>query len=296
MFDVVISYARSTAKTAEAVEEQLRALGYRVWRDDQLPTHRPYADVIEERVRAAKAVVVIWSSDAAKSHWVRSEADAAREAGTLVQVSADGAVPPMPFNQIHCAEMSGWAGDTRAAAWRKVVDSVAELVGAATEATPPRSLDRPTDGAPLLAVLAFENLSNDEDLRYFSDGVSGEILQTLVRATGLKVIGRGSSFQLRGQDKAASRVAAALKATHVLDGSVRRSGQRVRIAASLVECARARRRSGRTGLIASYPTSSRCRTTSPPRWPPPWRLYSREPARPKPSTRSPMTSTCARQI
>jgi adenylate cyclase len=53
----------------------------------------------------------------------------------------------------------------------------------------------------------------------------------------LKVIGRGSSFQFRGAEKAAARVARALKATHVLDGSVRRSGSRLRISASLIECA-----------------------------------------------------------
>ena len=63
-----------------------------------------------------------------------------------------------------------------------------------------------------------------------------EILQTVSRTTKLKVIGRGSSFQFRGPDKAAAKVAQALKATHVLDGSVRRSGKRVRIAASLIEC------------------------------------------------------------
>ena len=52
----------------------------------------------------------------------------------------------------------------------------------------------------------------------------------------LKVIGRGSSFHFRGPEKAAAHIARALKATHVLDGSVRRSGNKVRIAANLIEC------------------------------------------------------------
>jgi TolB-like protein len=89
----------------------------------------------------------------------------------------------------------------------------------------------------LLAVLAFDNLSNDADMEFFSEGVSEEILQTVARAAELKVIGRGSSFQFRGADKAAAHVASVLKATHVLDGSVRRSENRVRISASLIECA-----------------------------------------------------------
>jgi adenylate cyclase len=239
MSDVFISYARSMVREAVAIEAELRALGYSVWRDDQLPTHRVYADVLEERVNAAKAVVVIWSADALKSDWVRAEADAARQAAKLVQLSLDGVAPPMPFNQIHCAEMKGWSGDVRAPAWRKVVESVIELVGAATRSTSPASPSpgRSAADGPLLAVLAFDNISGDEELLYFTDGVSEEILQTVARTTQLKVIGRGSSFQFRGADKAAAKVAQALNATHVLDGSVRRSGQRVRIAANLIECA-----------------------------------------------------------
>ena len=121
---------------------------------------------------------------------------------------------------------------------------------------------------PLLAVLAFDNLSGDAEMAYFSDGVSEEILQTVARGAELKVIGRGSSFQFRGRDKAAAHVAAALKATHVLDGSVRRSGNKVRIAANLIECERRDDASGRIVSTASSPTSSRCRTRSPPPSPP----------------------------
>ena len=99
------------------------------------------------------------------------------------------------------------------------------------------ALESATTTEPLLAVLAFENLSRDEDMAYFCDGVSEEILQTVARGAALRVVGRGSSFQFRGADKAAAHVASVLKATHVLDGSVRRSGDRVRIAAHLIECA-----------------------------------------------------------
>jgi TolB-like protein len=90
---------------------------------------------------------------------------------------------------------------------------------------------------PRLAVLAFDNLSGDKDLTYFSDGVSAEILDTVVRGSALRVIAPSSSFQFRGPDKVVRRVAADLQATHLLDGSVRRSGGRVRISARLIECA-----------------------------------------------------------
>jgi adenylate cyclase len=95
----------------------------------------------------------------------------------------------------------------------------------------------PAPDRPKIAVLAFDNLSGDPETAYFSDGVSEEILQTVSRNTNLAVIARASSFQFRGPAKAAARVSAELKVTHLLDGSVRRSGDRVRIFAELVDCA-----------------------------------------------------------
>ena len=239
MADVFVSYARSTVGQAERIADELRALGYSVWRDDQLPAHRAFSDVIEERLRAAKAVIVVWSADAKQSHWVRAEADLAREAGTLVQLSIDGAIPPMPFSQIQCADMNGWSGDPNAAGWRKVVSSVAALTGGAAVEEPGarERAKAPRSDEPLLAVLPFDNVSSDRELSYFSDGVSDEIRETIARGADLKVIGRGSSFQFRGAEKAAAHVAAQVKATHVLDGSVQRSGQKLRITAELVDCA-----------------------------------------------------------
>jgi TolB-like protein len=87
-----------------------------------------------------------------------------------------------------------------------------------------------------LAVLPFDNLSGEADLRYFSDGIAEEILQAVARTTSVKVIGRSSSFQFRGADKALARVARGLGCSHVLDGSVRRSAGRVRVSAQLTEC------------------------------------------------------------
>jgi adenylate cyclase len=68
---VFISYARSTEEQAIKVEKALRDAGYGVWRDAELPAHRSYADVIEERLKAANAVVVLWSTEAARSQWKR---------------------------------------------------------------------------------------------------------------------------------------------------------------------------------------------------------------------------------
>ena len=67
MSHVFISYARPDEPLASRIADGLREGGFEVWRDDELPAHRPYAEVIEERINAAKAVVVLWSAEAAKS-------------------------------------------------------------------------------------------------------------------------------------------------------------------------------------------------------------------------------------
>lgn len=84
---------------------------------------------------------------------------------------------------------------------------------------------------PLLAVLAFDNLSPDPDMQFFSDGISEEIIQRVSRGARIPVIGRLSSFQFRGERKASATQV--LNCTHVLDGSVRRQGGHVRISAHL---------------------------------------------------------------
>jgi adenylate cyclase len=70
--EIFISYARSAQPQAGAIADALRAGGYSVWWDDDLPAHRAYNDVIAERLNSAKAVLVVWSRDGASSEWVRA--------------------------------------------------------------------------------------------------------------------------------------------------------------------------------------------------------------------------------
>lgn len=235
MSDVFISYARSTAAQAQQVAQALRALGYGVWRDDELPAHRAYAEVIEERLREAKAVVVVWSAEAVKSEWVQSEADRARADGKLVQLRLDGATLPMPFDRIQCADLAGWDGDPEAPGWRKVAASVAELAGAATRASAPAARPEPAPRNLSICVLPFANMSGDPEQEYFSDGISEDIITDLSKVSALFVISRNSSFRFKGQHVDLPKVAKELEVSHVLEGSVRKSGARVRITAQLID-------------------------------------------------------------
>ena len=88
-----------------------------------------------------------------------------------------------------------------------------------------------------VAVLPFADMSPDSDQAYFADGISEEVLNVLVRIPGLQVAGRTSSFSYRGQDQDLRIIGDALDVSHVLEGSVRRSGTRLRITAQLIRSA-----------------------------------------------------------
>ncbi|MFK7958728.1 MAG: hypothetical protein AB8B96_21730 [Lysobacterales bacterium] len=86
-----------------------------------------------------------------------------------------------------------------------------------------------------IAVLPFVNMSSDQEQEYFADGISEEILNALVKANGLRVAGRTSSFSFKGKGNTIKQIAEALNVAHVLEGSVRKQGNRVRITAQLIK-------------------------------------------------------------
>jgi adenylate cyclase len=228
---VFVSYARPDEARADRVAEALRSAGYEVWRDDELPAHRAYAEVIEEHLNAAKAVVVLWSIHSAKSQWVRAEADSARNRQLLVQASLDGTIPPMPFNQIQCADLNGSGNPTKNHGWSKLVRSLQELAGDAQERTP--TPHRQQEVA--ICVLPFSNMSGDPEQEYFSDGVSEDITTDLSKVSALAVTARNTAFQFKGKAVDVCEVARRLGVSHVLEGSVRTAGGRVRITAQLID-------------------------------------------------------------
>ena len=92
-------------------------------------------------------------------------------------------------------------------------------------------------GDKSIAVLPFVNLSDDPGQEYFSDGVAEEILNLLARLPGLRVISRSTAFTFKGQDITIPEAAQKMNVAHILEGSVRTAGGRVRITAQLIEAA-----------------------------------------------------------
>ena len=90
-------------------------------------------------------------------------------------------------------------------------------------------------GNKSIAVLPFVNMSADPEQEYFSDGISEELLNLLAKIPELRVISRSSAFSFKGKDIAIPAVAEQLNVAHVLEGSVRKAGKRVRITAQLID-------------------------------------------------------------
>ncbi len=92
-----------------------------------------------------------------------------------------------------------------------------------------------TPETPSIAVLPFTNMSADPENEFFSDGITEEILHALAQIPSMRTAARTSSFAFKGRNLDVSKVAAELRVKHILEGSVRRAGERVRITAQLID-------------------------------------------------------------
>ena len=101
----------------------------------------------------------------------------------------------------------------------------------------PRAAESAQPDAKSVAVLAFANLSDDKGNEYFSDGISEELLNVLAKVPGLKVTARTSAFHFKGKDTPIPEIAKQLGVAYVVEGSVRKQGDKVRITAQLIKAA-----------------------------------------------------------
>ncbi len=269
--NVFLSYSREDRTQAEAVVRALELRGCKVWWDGLLVGGMAFANTTEQALENAAAVVVLWSTISVESHWVRDEATRGRDRGCLVPATIDGTMPPLGFRQYQVIDLTRWRGKPDA----PEIDAINYAIRAAhgsADSEPPRLAQAPpaalsrrhwllgvggmsaatlagagwlwwrraapaTAGASpnSIAVLPFANLSSDSNQSYFSDGLTGEIRATLARNRRLSVIAQVSSEAAGVGQKDARSMAAYLGVSYLLNGSVQRSGDMVRIAAELVE-------------------------------------------------------------
>jgi TolB-like protein len=105
---------------------------------------------------------------------------------------------------------------------------------AVTNSAPTHPASATPDSGPSIAVLPFVNMSSDREQEYFSDGLSEELLNELTRIPNLRVIGRTSAFAFKGKNEDLRTIGETLGVDHILEGSVRKSGDLLRITAQLI--------------------------------------------------------------
>ena len=106
---------------------------------------------------------------------------------------------------------------------------------ATNESSPPEQAKAPAIPEKSIAVLPFQNLSDDKNTGYFSDGITEEILNALAQIPNLKVAARRSAFQFKGNDLDLKKIGLALGVAHILEGSLQKAGDQVRINVRLVD-------------------------------------------------------------
>jgi hypothetical protein len=126
--DIFLSYAREDRPTARAYAECLTEEGFSVWWDASLRSGETFDEVIEQRLRAAKAVVVLWSPRSVASRWVRAEATLADRRNKLAPAIIEACDRPIIFELTHAAELTDWTGDRADARWRTFVEDLQRLV------------------------------------------------------------------------------------------------------------------------------------------------------------------------
>jgi TolB-like protein/tetratricopeptide (TPR) repeat protein len=264
---VFLSYFRNDELRARALVSALEGHGFSVWWDGLIDGGSAYADRIQEALSAADAVVVLWSEQSARSHWVRDEATFARDNNRLVPASIDGTRAPLGFRQIQSIDLSDWNEQPDAPEFEALCRSIRAVAGIeshgrAAAIRPRGRLSRRQAligagaagavlavagggyivlrgsglaGAERIAVLPFQNLSGNPEQDYFSDGLAEELRATLSQSDQLAVAAQTSSESFRDLRTDAKSMAKALGVAYLIEGSVRRSPDEIRVSTRIVD-------------------------------------------------------------
>ncbi|MBU6421084.1 MAG: TIR domain-containing protein [Gammaproteobacteria bacterium] len=243
MADVFVSYARSDKSRVAPLVAALEAKGWSVWWDPEINPGQEFDDQIDAEINAAKAVLVVWTPTSVVSRWVRGEAREAAERGILVPVRFEQAKLPMDVRAIHTTDLDNWREDPTSAPMQECLRALTAMIAHTQATQSAQAANTATTASETkqtarfsICVLPFTNMSGEPEQEYFSDGITEDIITDLSKVSALRIISRNSAFQYKGKNVDTPKVARELKVSHVLEGSVRKAGGRVRISAQLVDC------------------------------------------------------------
>ena len=241
MTDVFISYSHQDREIARRYADALQAAGLAVWWDDHLRSGEAFDEKIEAALRAAKAVVVLWSKTSVASRWVRAEATLADRNKTLVPVMIEPCERPIMFELTHTSELGHWRGEGTDKAWLGFLGDVRRLIGgepAAPGSLPagpkPVGTHSVADGSRIV-VLPFRARANDEIEQVTAEGLTEDVTSLLTSVKGLSVTPRTSVRRTLEPNDNPVQIAKDLSCRYAVTGSVRRSGDKLRVSVELID-------------------------------------------------------------
>ena len=236
MARVFLSYAHDDAPNAQKLAGALVEAGHEVWWDFHVHGGSRFSDEIDRALKNAQVVVVIWTPTSVTSAWVQDEAAEGRDSGRLLPVVLDDTKPPLGFRQFQCVDLAEWNAEGRPTSLQNLISAIAKTAG--EEQGDGQAVSRIQSAPPVpsisVCVLPFVNISDDAEQEYFSDGITEDIITDLSKVSSLEVVARNTAFTFKGKAFDLKEVARTLDVSHVVEGSVRKAGSRVRISAQLI--------------------------------------------------------------
>jgi adenylate cyclase len=237
MSRIFLSYARDDVEAAQQLAEAISGAGHEVWWDRHLHGGTRFAAEIDRELKSAEAVVVLWTESSVESAWVQDEAAEGRDSARLVPVALGSIKPPLGFRQFHTVVLDKVDGSGPIKGIDALLEAIARTCGANPAAEPAKPAPEATKDRPKISicVLPFVNMSGEPEQEYFSDGISEDIITDLSKVSALSIVARNTAFGFKGQTVDVNEVVRVLGVSHVLEGSVRKAGNRVRITAQLID-------------------------------------------------------------
>jgi adenylate cyclase len=233
---VFLSYAREDVEAAKGLADFIAHAGHEVWWDRHIQGGSRFTNEIDRALKDSEAVVVLWSEASVQSAWVQDEAAEGRDSSRLVPVALGSVKPPLGFRQFHTVSLGSWNGDGKPEGVDELLDAIASTCRSDARKDAADSSEAAKSQAKLsVCVLPFANMSGEPEQEYFSDGISEDIITDLSNVSALSVVARNTAFTFRDQSLDVKDVAKSLGVSHVLEGSVRKAGNRVRITAQLID-------------------------------------------------------------
>lgn len=234
MADIFVSYSRQDRARVAPLVAALEAQGWSVWWDPEINPGEEFDALISRELEGARSLIVVWTPQSVDSRWVRGEARDAADRGVLVPVRFEHARLPIDFRALHATDLDDWNGDRGHAAFASLCKALEGKLGVPKQAPVPARRSSQVS----ICVLPFANMSGDPEQEYFSDGITEDIITDLGKVSALSIVSRNLAFSFKGATGGVADIGRQTKATHVLAGSVRKAGDRVRITAQLVDAAR----------------------------------------------------------